>query len=219
MSRQRPGMRPAGGRGRRRPALVALLALLGGEGVGATAVTVTAAARTGAAASDAVVVFEPLEGAAPATHDTATVDQINKRFVPRVTVIRTGTAVTFPNSDHIRHQVYSFSPAKTFDLKLYAGSPKVDVVFDKPGLVVLGCNIHDTMVGFVLVVDTPYFAKIPPAGRITLELPAGRYRLRAWHEQLAGTPPARAVEVGQSPQSIALTLDLDAARDTAAPWP
>ncbi len=79
--------------------------------------------------------------------------------MPRVTVVRTGTAVTFPNSDHIRHQVYSFSHAKIFTLKLYAGSPQHAVVFDQPGLVVLGCNIHDRMVAFVGVVDSPYFAK------------------------------------------------------------
>ena len=89
---------------------------------------------------------------------------MNKHFVPRVSVVRTGTAITFPNSDHIRHQVYSFSPAKAFTLKLYAGSPKTPVMFDHPGLVVLGCNIHDNMVAFMGVVDSPYFAKTDGLG-------------------------------------------------------
>ena len=144
-------------------------------------VTVNVTTRSGTAAEDTVIVFDPLDAAPPAERDAAVIDQINKKFVPRVSVVRTGTAITFPNSDRIRHQVYSFSPAKTFSLKLYAGSPKTPVTFDQPGLVVLGCNIHDNMVAFVAVVDSPYFAKTTDAGIASLNLPAGRYRLRAWH--------------------------------------
>jgi plastocyanin len=115
------------------------------------------------------VIFDPLDRTPPGGHASAVVDQVHKHFVPRVSVIRTGTAVTFPNSDNIRHQVYSLSDAKKFTLKLYAGSPKVEVLFDKPGLVVLGCNIHDSMVAFVAVVDTPYFGKVPDSGVLTLD--------------------------------------------------
>lgn len=207
-------------------ALVALVATAAAYALGcaaAQATTVTVRVRTaaGAPAADAVVVFEPLDRHAPVApaHPEAVIDQIHKLFVPHVKVIRTGTAVWFPNSDRIRHQVYSFSPAKTFSLKLYAGAPKKAVVFDKPGLVVLGCNIHDSMIAFVLVVDTPYFAKVPASGDAQLALPAGRYRMRLWDESLSAPVPPRTVVVGDSPLDLPVTLELSATPDPAAAWP
>ena len=182
-------------------------------------VTVNVATRSGGAAEDTVVVFDPLDATPPASHDTATVDQIDKRFVPRVIVVRTGTTITFPNSDRIRHQVYSFSPAKPFTLKLYAGSPKTPVIFDHPGLVVLGCNIHDNMVAFVGVVDSPYFAKTGGSGAASLSLPAGRYRLHAWHPNAIGAIPAQQVTVPAAPLNIALAIDVDSTSTAVAAWP
>jgi len=182
-------------------------------------VTVNVTTHSGAAAADAVIVFDPLDTAPPASHDAAVVDQIDKKFVPRVSVVRTGTTITFPNSDRIRHQVYSFSQAKTFNLKLYAGSPKTPVLFDQPGLVVLGCNIHDNMVAFVGVVDSPYFTKTTDAGAAALNLPPGRYRLRLWHPQETGAPAAQEIKVSAAPLSIPLTIDVDAASTTVAAWP
>lgn len=182
-------------------------------------VTVNVTLTSGPAAEDTVIVFDPQGAAPPASNETASIDQINKRFVPRVSVVRTGTAITFPNSDQIRHQVYSFSPAKLFTLKLYAGSPKVAVVFDKPGLVVLGCNIHDSMVAFVGVVDSPYFAKTSASGTAVLNLPAGHYRLRVWHPDLAAALPAKEITVPDAPLTIPLVIDVAATSDTVAPWP
>jgi plastocyanin len=197
-----------------------MLAILGGSAVNASPVTVQVATASGDAAVDAIVVFDPLDSPASGPATTVVIDQVNKRFVPHVSVVRTGTSVTFPNSDHIRHQVYSFSPAKTFSLKLYAGSPKVDVVFDKPGLVVLGCNIHDTMVGFVGVVDSPYFGKITDTGAVTLEVPAGRYRMRIWHPNLAAVTQApQEVTVTEKPAAIPVIVQLDPSRETVAAWP
>ena len=96
-----------------------------------------------------------------------------------------GTPVTFPNRDSVRHQVYSFSPAKRFELPLYTGVPQA-VVFDKPGVVVLGCNIHDWMVGYVYVSESPYFAKTNADGKAVLaDLPPRSYVVRVWHPQLA----------------------------------
>jgi hypothetical protein len=115
--------------------------------------------------------------------------------------------------------VYSFSPAKTFDIKLYAGSPKEEVVFDKPGLIVLGCNIHDTMVGFVAVVDSPYFGKVPPSGGLALDLPPGRYAFRVWHPNLAASLAPKEVTVGAAPQSMSMVIELDPTRESVAPWP
>src|SRR5271170_2337190 len=92
------------------------------------------------------------------------VDQVDKQFVPYVKPVLVGATVRFPNSDNIRHQVYSFSPAKKFELPLYGGLEATPVIFDKPGVVVLGCNIHDWMIGYIYVSETPFFAKTGPAG-------------------------------------------------------
>jgi plastocyanin len=145
---------------------------------------------TGAPLADAVVYAMPRPGPAPARKPAAQIEQIDKTFVPLVTVVQTGTAVQFPNRDAIRHHVYSFSPAKPFELKLYSGTPAAPVVFDKAGEVVLGCNIHDQMIAYVLVVDTPWFAKTGADGRARIEaLPAGDYELRVWHFALAMPAP------------------------------
>jgi plastocyanin len=140
---------------------------------------------TGAAIENAVVYAEPeIKTAVPMA--PAVIEQRGKQFNPLVSVIQAGTDVTFPNFDSVRHHVYSFSPAKTFELKLYSGVPSNPVKFDKPGTVVLGCNIHDYMVAFIHVVDTPYFAKTDKMGKVTLRnLPSGNYTLKAWHYALA----------------------------------
>lgn len=123
---------------------------------------------------------------APGTVLKASIDQRNMRFVPHVLAVQTGTAVQFPNSDHIRHDVYSFSPAKTFELPLYKGTPAEPVLFDKAGIVVLGCNVHDWMLAFVDIVPTPYFAQTNAAGSATLgHVPAGQYALVVWGPRLS----------------------------------
>jgi plastocyanin len=149
--------------------------------------------------ADAVVYATPLNPPPPVEHKAA-IDQVNRRFVPRVSVIQTGTAVTFPNSDNIRHSVYSFSRPRTFTLKLYAGTPASPVVFDQPGVVVLGCNIHDTMVAWVLVVNSPFFARTAADGSATLPgLPPGDYLLRAWNNSMNDEQPGEALHVGVEP--------------------
>ncbi len=187
--------------------------------VTAAPVTVNVSTVSGISAQDTVIVFSPLDSTPAPSHDSATIDQVDKRFVPRVTVIRTGTEVSFPNSDHIRHQVYSFSQPKVFTLKLYAGTSSAPVTFDKSGLVVLGCNIHDYMVGFVAVVDSPYFAKLSASGSAVLNLPAGRYRLRVWHANLTASVPQQDVSVQTAPLTLAVSINLDSAAPTVAPWP
>jgi plastocyanin len=196
-----------------------LVGALSGTCALASVVTITAHTSSGVAAEDTLITFEPRDATPAPGRATATIDQVNKRFVPRVTILRTGTAASFPNSDSIRHQVYSFSPAKTFSLKLYAGSPKEEVVFDKPGLVVLGCNIHDTMVGFVAVVDSPYFGKVPSSGQLALELPPGRYLMLVWHPNLASPLPAKEITVDAAAQTISLSVALDPKRESVAAWP
>jgi plastocyanin len=134
------------------------------------------------------------------------VDQIDKQFVPEVRVIYVGSKVRFPNKDKIQHQVYSFSPAKKFELPLYAGSEAAPVAFDKPGVVILGCNIHDWMVGYIYVADTPFFAQTGPSGTVSLvDLPAGDYRVRVWHPNMQSSEEAtvqRATVVDGTPTRL-----------------
>lgn len=130
------------------------------------------------------------------------VDQVDKQFVPYVKPVFVGSTVRFPNSDNIRHQVYSFSPAKKFELPLYAGGNAAPVTFDKPGVVVLGCNIHDWMIGYIYVADTPFFAKTGPLGTASIaDLPPGEYRVRIWHPSMdrAEETTSRQIVVGSEP--------------------
>ena len=141
----------------------------------------------GRAVADAVVLATPDEpkSALRAKPPPDTVDQVDKQFVPYVKPIYVGSRVRFPNSDHIRHQVYSFSPAKKFELPLYAGSDAPPIVFDKPGVVILGCNIHDWMIGYIYVSDTPFFAKTESHGAASIDdLPPGGYSVRIWHPSM-----------------------------------
>ena len=138
------------------------------------------------------------------------VEQVDREFVPYVTVIQAGTTVTFPNRDPILHHVYSFSPAKPFEIKLYTGKSPVEVVFDKPGVVTLGCNIHDWMIGYIAVVPTPWFAKTDAAGTaIVRDLPAGAYDIHAWHPHQRGAiDPARVTfDAAASTHTAAFTID------------
>lgn len=153
--------------------------------------------KNGKPLPNAVVFLESAEAKAAAKPlKGIEVSQAAKQFSPAVTVVTTGTPVLFPNNDTVRHHVYSFSPAKTFDLKLYAGVPANPVVFDKTGIAVLGCNIHDNMVAWVVVVDTPYLGKTDAQGLVTIDAPAGSYKLRTWHASLP--TGAAAAEQNQS---------------------
>jgi len=110
----------------------------------------------------------------------------------------------------VRHHVYSFSPAKTFELKLYTGTPSAPVVFDKAGIAVIGCNIHDRMTAWVVVVDTPFHARSAANGTARLEgVAPGSYRLRAWHAALPtdAAPPSVPVNVGAADADVRIRLD------------
>ncbi|MEJ0084442.1 MAG: methylamine utilization protein [Pseudomonadota bacterium] len=137
---------------------------------------------SGRPVADAVVFAAPVGGAAPTVkpHARALIDQVNKEFVPKVSIFQAGTSVFFPNSDNIRHSIYSFSPAKVFTTKLYSGREAAPITFDHAGVVVLGCNIHDAMVAWVYIVDTPWFGKSGADGIGTLRgLPDGEYTITA----------------------------------------
>lgn len=166
----------------------ACLSALSGQ---AASIDATLSDARGAPLADAVVWAIP-KGAAPRPRREAAIEQIDKQFAPLVTVVQTGTQVSFPNRDEIRHHVYSFSTPKTFEIKLYAGTPAAPVLFDRPGEVVLGCNIHDSMIAYLYVVDTPFFAKSGKDGRARIEgLPAGDYEVHAWHYAQAAAVDSR----------------------------
>ncbi|WP_416307172.1 methylamine utilization protein [Neptunicella sp. SCSIO 80796] len=135
--------------------------------------------------SNIAVYLEPVDKtdmpvkAAPKDH-SAIMDQIDKQFKPHILVVQKSAWVNFPNSDSIKHHVYSFSDAKSFELKLYSGGSASSIQFEQTGEVALGCNIHDWMLGYIYVVDTPWFGKTDKQGKVTLNVPAGEYQLKFW---------------------------------------
>ncbi|MEB0141183.1 MULTISPECIES: methylamine utilization protein [unclassified Undibacterium] len=135
---------------------------------------------------DAVVYAEPSQSLGNNKPAAAEVEQKERKFMPLVTVVQTGAMVSFPNNDTVKHHAYSFSPAKSFELKLYSGRPSTPLLFDKAGTVIVGCNIHDQMVAYIHVVNTPYFAKTDSKGVASLPtLPAGKYTLKTWYYKQA----------------------------------
>ncbi len=155
----------------------------------AATISVTVRDARGGAVSDAVVYAVPEGRELPLQKKTAIMDQKNRMFVPHVLPVQTGTSVRFPNSDDIRHQVYSFSSAKQFQIPLYKGTPANPVVFDRSGVVTLGCSIHDRMTAYVVVVDTPYFATTDKKGRGAIaSVGAGKYSLRVWYPEMPAEP-------------------------------
>ena len=134
-------------------------------------------------------------------------DQVNRRFVPHVLPVPVGALVDFPNSDSIMHHVYSFSAVKTFEIKLYKGRPQTPLLFSKPGVVELGCNIHDWMLGYIVVVDTPLFAKTDAKGEADLTLASGRYRVSLWYHRFddIGHPETRELDY-QGEETLVLSV-------------
>lgn len=183
---------------------------LGSAPAMAATLTATVVDAAGRPLNDAAISVEPqTKRAAAKALPAAEIEQKGKQFIPSVSVIQTGTSVSFPNNDTVRHHVYSFSPAKTFELKLYAGTPAKPVDFDKPGTVVIGCNIHDRMVGYIHVVDTPHFVKSDAAGKARLDdLAPGKYILKGWHHSLLPNGQAfeQAVEIRDGNTDIPIRI-------------
>jgi plastocyanin len=174
----------------------------------AAVLTVQVTDPAGHPLADAVVVASPEAGVAfPKPLKPAEIEQRGLKFLPMVSVIQTGSRIAFPNNDKVKHHIYSFSPAKKFDQKLYSGAAAATQVFDKAGLVVLGCNIHDRMVAYVKVVDSPYFAKTDAAGAARIELPApGQYSVSAWHYNMSGAAAEQALALASGDAALAFKL-------------
>ena len=158
-----------------RPVTLAFLSALALARAAAGDVVFKLTDQKGAPVADAVVSLVPLE-----------IVQQGKEYLPLVTPLVVGTTVSFLNRDVVEHQVYSLSDAKKFELPLYKPGKANAVVFDRPGVVVVGCNIHDWMLAYVVVLDTPLFAKTAAAGTATIaDAAPGRYRAEVWHPRLA----------------------------------
>ena len=187
--------------------LAALLLFCANAGAGTIEATVSTPA--GKPVEDAAVVAEPVSGAVPRHRGKATIQQRDREFIPYVTIVQSGTTVEFPNRDPVKHHVYSFSPAKLFEIKLYAGKAARPVTFDKPGEVALGCNIHDWMEAYVLVVNSPYFAKTGSNGKAIIpNVPEGRYRLRVWHPRQKAERAQGEIEIGATPARLKMMADV-----------
>jgi len=111
-------------------------------------------------------------------------EQKGRQFTPYILVTQAGVPVNFPNRDPIAHHVYSFSRTKTFELPLYREEMPEPIVFEKPGVVPLGCNIHDWMLGYIVVVDTPFFTQMNDTEAVLEHLPPGDYEIKVWHPTL-----------------------------------
>jgi len=173
----------------------------------AASLELTLAQADGSPLSGAVVAAYALGSRSLPSPAPAVMDQRDRRFVPQILAVQTGARVAFANSDKVTHHVYSFSPAKRFQLYVTKGEVARSVVFDQPGVVTLGCNLHDWMLGYILVVDTPYFAQTDAQGHAALApLPGGRYRLEVWHPRIT-----------DDPSTLRREIDLDAAARLA--WP
>ncbi len=173
--------------------------------------------ENGEGIAQAVVFVQELPPGAtlPSTLQSAVIDQIHKEFIPPLLPISVGTEVRFPNHDQIHHHVYSFSRTKNFELPLYKGEDAPPVLFDKAGVVKIGCNIHDWMSAIILVLPTPYYAVTDETGRFTLQnLPPGIYSLACWHElsQSKLKDTVRRIQVDSDGTDVAFTLSLGTAR-------
>jgi plastocyanin len=170
---------------------ITLATLAGSFFVEAADLSIMVVGREGRGVGEVVVTAMPAAANAGSslTLRPAVMDQKNLDFLPRVLVVAAGTSVEFPNNDSVSHQVYSFSAAKRFHLPLYKGEVHPPITFDRPGLVVLGCNIHDAMVGYIYVTDAPYFGTTEAGGSLQLKgLPAGDYRVAIWSPFIADEP-------------------------------
>jgi plastocyanin len=161
-----------------------------------------------AGVADTRVPVKPISTSKKASQDSAVMDQIDMQFSPMVIAITQGQQVRFPNSDNIRHHVYSFSKAKRFETKLYANQPEAPVLFDEPGIVVLGCNIHDSMIGYIFVSAWQHYGTSDKQGMVNLNNPVTPKTLAYWHPWSLTPNQVNTIEVKQWPTDGPFVISL-----------
>jgi plastocyanin len=178
----------------------------------------------GAAVPDAVVTIVPHDNAAAAARqvsaETKIVDQKNETFIPYVEIFRPGDNVVFHNSDHTRHHVYSFAPARQFEFVLTSDQSSLPLRLEHAGIVAVGCNIHDRMITYLYISDAPWIARSAANGRVTVDaLPPGDYDVHVWHPQLRpGRPdPVQPLHITNSNEAKDLMFSLSLLPDQRSP--
>jgi plastocyanin len=177
--------------------------------------------NSGAPVSGAVVMVQPQGGVTIASRlvkrDIA-VDQVDREFIPKLSIAALGARLSFPNRDIVQHSVYSFSKAKSFEIPIYAGESPQVITLDKAGVITLGCNIHDWMVGYIVVADTPIAELTKADGTVIVtELARGKYNLRVWHPQLKTGDYTQAFELGDTELRVDVKLELTPQRTRYKP--
>ena len=166
-----------------------------------------------------VVVYATFDNAGEyAARATAIMDQKDTRFVPHILVVQTGTSVEFPNSDVIAHHVYSFSKPNEFALPLYKGDPHAPITFIHDGVVTLGCNIHDHMLAYIVVVDTHVFGKTGADGRVALDLPDEHRNgaVHIWSPRIRDDDMTKELDGQNGPVTFALNRKLRPPHESAS---
>jgi plastocyanin len=177
----------------------------------AAPLTVRVLDSKGRPVSDAVVTLSAGPAKRPSTGGRFSVSQKDMQFHPFVLVVPVGAKVSFPNLDPTRHHVYSFSPAKKFELKLFARDQSRSVVFDKAGVVALGCNIHDAMTAFIYVADNQWTAKTGANGTVRFaDAPNAPGRVAVWHPYLRAKANFVERELAASDRNASFTVALRA---------
>lgn len=172
------------------------------------AIEFTVMDQSGKPLRDAVVemLVDPVQEVAG---QPAIMDQKHRRFAPRVLAIHKGRQVALPNSDNVRHHVYSFSPAKTFEIKLYKGVPGAPMAFDRAGLVTLGCNIHDGMIGYIYVAEYEHVGVSNETGIIRLDAKiSAPVHIRYWHPNQLAAKEFSTVVIDENQDSHTIVIDV-----------
>lgn len=193
-----------------RPSLLLLASLVMPAAASAAPVAIAVIGADGKPLAGAVVQVRAARAptAASAFPGPFVVAQKAIAFQPHMLIVPVGATVSFPNRDKVRHHVYSFSAAKTFELKLYGREEARVITFDRAGVVALGCNIHDVMSGFIIVVDTPWAAETDARGRVVFDIPTGTAKVSVWHPSIRGpgNTLAQSATVGAQGLSTSFTL-------------
>jgi hypothetical protein len=171
-------------------------------------------AKDGKPVADAVVSLVPLDAPAKVSPPSEPVEivQKNQEIIPYVTAVVLGTQIVCPNRDNVKHALYSNSPAKKFSYSLYEPGRTEKLVLDKPGVIAMGCNIHDWMLAYIVVLETPWFARSEGSGTVTIAgVPPGNYRLEVWQPRLAKlhTQPLTVTDTANPPLALKLSLGRD----------